>query len=83
MLGSRVGNSTVDGGSAEIGRRSSGEVTRLQVAGRAGIPGDALAVVVNVTAIRPSLGGFITVFPCDVDQSNASTLNYAALRVWS
>ena len=81
LLDTRSGNQTVDGESAGIGRRAAGQVTRLQVAGRAQIPRDAKAAFINVTAIRPSQGGYITVFPCNVKQPNASTLNYAAGQV--
>ena len=35
----------------------------LTVAGLAGVPSDASAVVVNVTAVRPSLQTFLAVFP--------------------
>ncbi|MFT6289970.1 MAG: hypothetical protein ACJAR2_000555 [Ilumatobacter sp.] len=77
----RSGFATVDGDQNAQGRRTAEQLTRVQVAGRNDVTDDALAVVINVTAIRPSLGGYVTVFPCDVDQPNASTLNYAAGQV--
>jgi hypothetical protein len=53
-------------------------VTELLVAGRGGVPGDAVAVVLNVTVTGPSGPGFATVFPCGSEPPNASNLNYAA-----
>jgi hypothetical protein len=69
---------TVDGLFDGIGRRAAGSVTELLVAGRGGVPADAVAVVLNVTVTGPSGGGFATVFPCGSEPPNASNLNYAA-----
>ncbi len=41
------------------------------------IPAGASAVAINITAVTPSLPGFITVWPCDVARPDASNLNYA------
>jgi hypothetical protein len=81
LFESRSGESTVDGQQNGVGRRSAGQVSEVQVAGRGGVPGDALAAIVNVTAIAPDVGGFITVFPCGATRPGASTLNYAAGQV--
>jgi hypothetical protein len=78
---SRSGESTMDGKQNAVGRRRAGQVSEVQVAGRAGVPSDALAVVLNATAIRPDLGGYVTVFPCGVSRPDASTLNYAPGQV--
>ena len=48
----------------------------LTVAGRAGVPADASAVMWNVTAVNPSGNGYITVFPSGTSQPLASNLNY-------
>jgi hypothetical protein len=40
------------------------------------IPAGASAVALNITAVTPSLPGFITVWPCDVARPDASNLNY-------
>ncbi len=40
------------------------------------IPAGASAVAINITAVTPSLPGFITVWPCDVARPDASNLNY-------
>ena len=36
------------------------------------------AVVLNLTVVKPSAGGYATVFPCGTDQPNASNLNFNA-----
>ena len=47
------------------------------MAARFGIPDDAKAVSLNVTATDPSAGGFLTMFPCGTTRPTAgSTLNY-------
>ncbi|MEM8746249.1 MAG: choice-of-anchor Q domain-containing protein, partial [Actinomycetota bacterium] len=63
LLDTRDGENTVDGLFNGIGRRTDGQTTELQATGRAGVPTDALAVVVNVTAVGPDTVGFITVEP--------------------
>ena len=78
LLDSRVGGSTVDGQFAGGGVRGAGSVTEVVVAGRGGVPGDASAVVVNVTVVEAAGGGFATVFPCGGAVPNASNLNYVA-----
>lgn len=51
---------------------------QLTVVGRAGVPVDASAVVLNVTVTDPAAAGFVTVFPCGVVQPTASNLNFVA-----
>ena len=55
-------------------------VVELQVAGRAGIPVDAEAVVLNVTATNTAAAGFVTVWPCGLPMPEASNLNFVAGR---
>ena len=43
-----------------------------------GLPADATAVVVNVTATEPDTDGFVTVWPCGQRRPLASTLNVVA-----
>ena len=78
LLDTRPGAATADGTFAGIGRRPAGSTLELDVAGRAGIPGDATSVVLNVTATEPDAWGFLTVHPTGTTQPNASSLNYAA-----
>ena len=65
----------------KTGRLAAGNTFELQVAGRAGIADDASVAVLNVAAIAPDTGGFITMHPCDQPLPNASNLNYAAGQV--
>src|SRR5207302_63492 len=58
------------------GRVGAGSVTEVQVAGRGGVPADAAAVVLNVTATESQAPGFFTVFPCGAPVPNASNVNY-------
>lgn len=43
--------------------------------GAANVPGDASAVVLNVTGANATAPGFVTVWPCGTDRPNASNLN--------
>lgn len=72
-----AGSMTADGEFEGIGRVGVGSVTQLVVAGRGGVPGDADAALVNITAARPSAQTFVTAFPCGADQPNAASLNAA------
>ncbi len=42
------------------------------------IPAGVSAVALNITAVTPSLPGFVTVWPCDVPRPDASNLNYVS-----
>ena len=57
----RSGSSTPAG----VRRRHDGrrQTVSTQITGRAGIPADAVGVVVNVTATNTTVPGFLTVFP--------------------
>jgi hypothetical protein len=66
------------GGSARLG---AGRLVAVTVAGRAGIPPTATAAVINVTAVAPAGGGYLSVFPCDGGSADTSVLNYAAGEV--
>jgi hypothetical protein len=46
--------------------------------GASNVPGNATAVVMNVTATGSNAGSFITVWPAGADRPNASNLNFAA-----
>ncbi|MEM1334434.1 MAG: hypothetical protein AAGG08_13360, partial [Actinomycetota bacterium] len=77
VLETRVGERTADGRS-QFGRRlAAGSTTEIPIAGRVGVADDAAAVIVYVTAIRPSGRGFVTLFPCG-EQPLASSLNHRA-----
>lgn len=76
VLETRPGLATGDGLLAGIGPRDAGTVTEVPIAGRAGIPGDAAAVVLNVTVTGTQAPGFATVYPCGGTVPTASNLNH-------
>jgi Repeat of unknown function (DUF5650) len=78
LVDTRGSGSTVDGQFAGGGKRAAGSVLELPVAGRGGVPANALSVGLNVTAVGPDASGFLTVFPCGVGQPNASNVNFKA-----
>ena len=66
---------TRDGNGAPQTPLGRGALT-LQLAGRGGVPSSgASAVLLNVTAVTPTAGTFVTVFPTDVERPTASNLN--------
>jgi hypothetical protein len=71
---------TRDGTGAIGGRFASGDRRDLVVARHGGVPADASAVVVNVTAVDPASAGFVTVWPTGQPQPVASSLNTASGR---
>ena len=56
----------------------AGSTLELQVAGAAGVPSDAVAVVLNMTVVNAQAPGFATVYPCGQPRPDASNLNYVA-----
>ena len=59
---------------------AAGSTLELQVTGVAGVPSDASAVVLNMTAVNAQAPGFATVYPCGQTRPEASNLNYAAAQ---
>ena len=58
---------------------SAGSIDIVPVAGRGGIPlTDVGAVALNVTVVRPSMAGHISVYPTGGSPPTASSLNFAA-----
>ncbi len=78
VLDTRPSADTIDGQFAGIGPRPQGSTLQLTVAGRATIPLDAVAVVVNITVVDPVNPGYVTAYPCGEPQPTASNLNYTA-----
>ena len=72
------GNATFDGRYRGIGRRSASTITSVLVSTRGGVPINASAVLVNITATEPSSAGFVTVYPCGIPRPAASNLNVEA-----
>jgi hypothetical protein len=56
----------------------AGSTLELQVAGVAGVPSNADAVVLNMTVVNAQAPGFATVYPCGQPRPEASNLNYVA-----
>jgi hypothetical protein len=54
----------------------AGQALELQVAGRSGVPSNATAVVLNVTAVQPTSNGYVTVYPSGTTRPTASNLNF-------
>ncbi|MFI0433594.1 MAG: cellulase family glycosylhydrolase [Candidatus Nanopelagicales bacterium] len=71
----RVGEESVAFPAAKQPLRAMQTLT-VPVAGLAGVPFDAAAVALNVTAVGPSAPGHLRVYPCGTELPNASTLNY-------
>jgi hypothetical protein len=61
-------------------RIAAGTSKELTVAGDKGIPADAKAMAMNVTAVGASADGFMTVYPCGEPVPLASNLNYTKGR---
>ncbi|GAA1138521.1 hypothetical protein F4556_005365 [Kitasatospora gansuensis] len=49
---------------------------KVQVTGQAGVPADAKAVLVNLTATQPTTGGYLTAYPSDITRPAVSNLNF-------
>lgn len=80
LLDTRPGGVTADGLANHLGRRAAGSVTEVQIAGRGGVPADASAAVVNVTAATPSGSGFVSIDSCGAAAPTTSNLNFSAAR---
>jgi hypothetical protein len=76
VLETRPGLTTSDGLQQAIGVRAAGTVTAVQIGGRATVPNDASAVVLNVTVTGAQGAGFVTVYPCGTSIPTASNINY-------
>jgi hypothetical protein len=56
---------------------AGGSTTRLQVAGRAGVPASGVsAVVLNLTAVDTTLRGYFTLYPDGRKRPTASSINF-------
>ena len=76
VIETRPAHTTVDGLQQGSGPVAASGVTVVQVTGRASVPTDATAVVLNVTITEPTLAGYATVYPCGSIPPTASNLNY-------
>lgn len=69
---------TTDGRFRRDGRIAAGSTYQVDIAGRGDVPQDAAAVVINVTTVRSSAPGHVTVYPCTATVPSASSVNYLA-----
>jgi hypothetical protein len=69
---------TIDDVAQGVGRLAAGSTYQLEVTTRGGVPADATAVMLNVTAVTPDAAGHVTVFPCGAPRPLASNVNYLA-----
>lgn len=69
---------TNDQNGSHFGALAPGEHVDIQVAGVGPIPGAATAAVLNVAAVTPATGGFLTVYPSGPSWPLSSTVNFAA-----
>ena len=76
LLDTRENATTFDSFDQAAERLDAGTTYELDIAGRAGIPTDALSVTANLVAVNPSGPGHLTVYPCGFDKPLASALNY-------
>src|SRR5690606_28598451 len=70
-LDTRPGQSTADGLFQGEGAQPAGATLQIPIAGRVGVPADASAVVLNVIAIDPAAGGYLSVHPRGTPRPNA------------
>lgn len=59
---------------------ASWQLVEIDVGPEQGVPADARAVVLNVTAVDPEQDGWVTVWPCGSPRPNASNLNVRSGR---
>lgn len=62
-------------GTGIAARMTAGQTSTLQVAGRAGVPAGASAVVINLGVTDPGGPGFVTMWPAGLAQPTASVIN--------
>ncbi|MGE5210853.1 MAG: hypothetical protein ACM3MM_06290, partial [Acidobacteriota bacterium] len=77
LADTRPGWVAADGLFYGTGPVPAGGTIQVPIAGRAGVPKDAKAVVANVTVVGAVTPGFVTVFPCGT-WPGTSSVNYLA-----
>jgi hypothetical protein len=80
LLDTRAGQATIDGSFRGGGLQQDGATLQLPVAGRAGVPATATAVVLNVTSTGASAPGFVTVHPQGTPLPGSSNVNVVGGR---
>jgi hypothetical protein len=67
-----------DGPGSAAGTLAAGGTKDVAVTNGTTIPSGAIAAVLNVTVVNPTLGGYLTVYPQGGSLPSASNVNYAA-----
>jgi hypothetical protein len=76
---STPGEGTVDGQVQGVGMLMPAQTLKVPVLGRAGIPLTGVgAVVLNVTAVQPSVSSWVTVYPTGQTRPRTSSLSFTA-----
>jgi hypothetical protein len=78
LADTRPAPDTVGSKSTPIGAGQTHTFTVRGSNGNCAIPTGATAIVANVTAVGPTAQSFMTIWPADQPQPNASSLNYSA-----
>jgi YVTN family beta-propeller protein len=78
LADTRPAPDTVGPKSTPIGAGQTHTFTVRGSNGNCSIPTGATAIVANVTAVGPTAQSFMTIWPADQPQPNASSLNYSA-----
>jgi len=76
-LDTRPTGTTFDSDDLGAGKALAGSIIEVDMLGRGAVASDAVAVIMNLTAIAPDQGGYATVFPCGTIP-NVSALNFAS-----
>ena len=76
LVDSRLAGETFDGQVQGNGFRRAGTTLQFPIRGRAGIPANATAVALNVTAVNAASPGYLTLHPRNSPRPNASNVNY-------
>ena len=81
LMDTRPNGTTTDGQQVAAGALAGPGTTQVDVLGRGGVPAAGVtAALLNVTAVGPTAGGFVTVFPVGSQRPTASTLNLSPGR---
>jgi RHS repeat-associated protein len=81
LLDTRFGQgscTTTAGAPTACDRFTAGETIQVQVAGVGGVPADAAAVVLSVTAVGAAGPGWLNLYPAGAPVPSTSTVNYPA-----
>jgi uncharacterized protein YkwD len=60
------------------GRLGAGQTVDVKISDLPGMPAKLSGVLINLTAVDPSEGGYVTIFPCGTSVPTASNLNFGA-----